>query len=313
MASVVDLHAHSTVSDGTLSPSELVDHAAQRGVRLLSLTDHDDVAGLQVARESALANQMQFVNGVEISVTWRKRTLHIVGLRIDPTYSPLVDGLAAIRAGRHHRAELMAQGLEKVGIQGSLDGAYQYAKQGIISRTHFARFLIERGHAKDVSQVFKRYLVKGKPGYVEHQWATLEQAVGWIVQSGGIAVVAHPGRYELGRTLLLELFEEFRAHGGTAIEVVTGSHTPDQYVLFAKYAHLFGFKSSMGSDYHGPMHAYLEMGRLPELPKNCVPIWADWPEYQAIQSCIQMEASQTAAVNDRDAFVGSENTTGNTH
>ena len=224
---------------------------------------------------------MQFIHGVEISVTWRKRTLHIVGLKIDPHYTPLIAGLEAIRAGRHVRARGMADSLDNIGITGSLEGAYRYASQGIISRTHFARFLVEKGLAKDMRSVFKKYLVKGKPGYFEHAWAGLEDAIGWIINSGGIPVIAHPGRYDLGRTNMLLLLEEFKQLGGTAIEVVTGSHTVEQYQEFAKLAQLFGLRASLGSDYHGPAHAYIEMGRLPELPRGCIPVWQDWPEAQA--------------------------------
>ncbi len=283
MRSLIDLHCHSTVSDGVLTPTEIVNHAAEKGVRVLALTDHDDVAGLATARAAAEAHGMQFINGVEISVTWRRRTLHIVGLKINPEYAPLVEGLANIRAGRHTRAEGMAQALEKVGIHGALEGAYEYSKGGIISRTHFARFLIEKGYAKDTKAVFKRYLVKGKPGYVEHQWASLEDAMAWIVGSGGVAVIAHPGRYDLGRVTMLELMHEFRALGGAAIEVVTGSHTVDQYQEFAKVAKSFDLASSMGSDYHGKGQTYIEMGRLPSLPSHCVPVWRDWSEVQNVE------------------------------
>lgn len=278
MPSQIDLHSHSTVSDGTLPPAELVAHAAERGVRMLALTDHDDLAGLEEAAAAAAAHGMCFVNGVEISVTWHRRTLHVVGLKVSPHHAPLVDGLREIREGRHVRAKGMAAGLGAVGISGSLEGAYRHAHRGIISRSHFARYLVEMGHAKDVGAVFKKFLVKGKPGYFEHHWATLEDAVGWIVGSGGIAVLAHPGRYDLGKTNMLTLLHEFRELGGTAIEVVTGSHTPEMVPHFAKLAHQFDLMASTGSDYHGPGQTYLDMGRLPALPHHCVPVWHDWPE-----------------------------------
>ena len=283
MRSLIDLHCHSTVSDGVLTPSDLVKHAAEKGVRVLALTDHDDVAGLDEAREIAQQHGMRFINGVEISVTWRRRTLHIVGLKINPEYSPLVNGLAEIRAGRHTRAERMAESLEKIGVHGALEGAYQYSKGGIISRTHFARYLIEKGYAKDTKAVFKHYLVKGKPGYHEHQWASLEDAMSWILGAGGIAVIAHPGRYDLGRVTLLELMQEFKTLGGKAIEVVTGSHSVDQYQTFAKLAHQFDLASSTGSDYHGKGQTYIEMGRLPTLPHGCVEVWRDWQEVENIE------------------------------
>lgn len=284
MSFTIDLHSHSNISDGLLTPTELIEHAAMHRVDILALTDHDDTSGLEVAATEAKRWNMQLIKGVEISVTWKKRTIHIVGLKIDPEYPPLKEGLAKIREGRHVRAAGMAAGLDKIGITGSLEGAYEYAKEGIISRTHFARFLVNSGIAKDNKAVFKNYLVKGKPGYFEHEWASLEEAVSWIVGSGGIAVIAHPGRYDLGRTNMLLLLEEFRALGGTAIEVVTGSHTVDQYVEFAKYAQMFGLKASLGSDYHGKGISFMEMGRLPALPSTCKPVWQDWAELLSVQA-----------------------------
>jgi len=278
MPSLIDLHSHSVVSDGLLTPAELVAYAAGKGVRVLALTDHDDVAGLAEAEAAAVQHGLTLIPGVEISVTWRRRTLHIVGLRIDPQSPSLVQGLTQIRAGRHIRAQGMAASLDKAGISGSLEGAYAYAQQGIISRTHFAQYLVAQGHAPDTRSVFKKYLVKGKPGYFEYSWADLEEAVKWILESGGVPVLAHPGRYDLRRTNMLLLLEEFRALGGVAIEVVTGSHTTEQYREFARLAHQFSLKASTGSDYHGPGHSYLDMGRLPLLPADCVPVWQDWPE-----------------------------------
>jgi predicted metal-dependent phosphoesterase TrpH len=278
MASFIDLHSHSVVSDGLLTPAELVAHAAGKGIQVLALTDHDDVAGLPEAAKAASEHGIKLIPGVEISVTWRRRTLHIVGLRIDPESQPLVQGLQQIREGRHIRAQGMADSLARAGIADSLAGAYGYAKQGIISRTHFAQYLVEKGCASDIRSVFKKYLVKGKPGYFEYNWASLEDAMGWIAGSGGVAVLAHPGRYDLGRTNMLLLLEEFRNLGGAAIEVVTSSHTPEQYRQFAHLAHQFGLQSSAGSDYHGPGHSYVDMGRLPPLPAGCIPVWQDWPE-----------------------------------
>jgi 3',5'-nucleoside bisphosphate phosphatase len=288
MPSPIDLHSHSNISDGIMTPSELVSHAAKNGVRMLALTDHDDTSGLADARIAATSHSIQLINGVEISVTWRNRTLHIVGLRVDPEYTPLAEGLQQIRAGRHLRAQGMAASLDNAGIEGSLEGAYRYAQEGIISRTHFARFLIEKGLAKDMRAVFKKYLVKGKPGYFEHRWADMEQALGWIIQSGGTAVIAHPGRYDLGRTNMLLLMEEFRNLGGSAIEVVTGSHSVDQYQEFARLAQQFSLQASLGSDYHGYGLSHMEMGRLPELPAGCIPVWQDWPELHDMEAAAPM-------------------------
>lgn len=275
---MIDLHAHSTVSDGMLTPAELVRHAANSGVRVLALTDHDDIGGLAEARHAAVQQNMHLINGVEISVTWNKRTLHIVGLKINPDDEVLKSALAGVRAGRVERARKMSQGLEKSGIYGAFEAASQYAQDSILTRMHFARFLVEKNYAKDTKSVFKKYLVKGKPGYVEHEWMSLESAVSLIKNSGGVAVLAHPGRYEIKRTSMLLLLEEFRALGGEAIEVVTGSHTPAQYVEYAKYAQLFGLKASQGSDYHGHGISFMGMGRLPALPAQCQPVWLNWPE-----------------------------------
>ncbi|MDI1298582.1 3',5'-nucleoside bisphosphate phosphatase [Methylotenera sp.] len=294
MSLTFDLHSHTTISDGMLSPNELVAYAANQGVDVLALTDHDDTGGLAIAAEEAKRWGLHFINGVEISVTWKKRTIHIVGLKINPEHPELRAGLAALRAGRHKRAEGMAASLDKVGITGSLEGAYQYVNDGIIGRIHFARFLVESGVSKDNKAVFKKYLVKGKPGYFEHQWASLEEAIRWIVDSGGVAVLAHPGRYDLGRTNMLLLLEEFRALGGTAIEVVTGSHTGAHYVEFAKYAQMFSLKSSVGTDYHGKGVSFMEMGRLPALPSNCLPIWQDWPE--ALLTSTNITKNNTAEI-----------------
>ncbi|MEI7841970.1 MAG: 3',5'-nucleoside bisphosphate phosphatase [Gallionellaceae bacterium] len=277
-----DLHCHSTVSDGLLTPTEIVTRAAERGVKFLALTDHDNVDGLAEAAIAATQCGIELINGVEISVSWRTHTLHIVGLHVDPKNSELLAGLHQIRSGRRHRAELMAESLARAGIGGVLEGAYRYAaNQDIIGRTHFARYLVETGHCKDVGSVFKRYLVKGKPGYVPHQWANLQDAINWIVGTGGIAVLAHPGRYTAGRkamgkSTLVELLEEFTAMGGKGIEVVTGSHTQPQYAEFARYATKFGLLSSCGSDYHGPGESYRDLGRLPDLPMECTPIWSAW-------------------------------------
>jgi predicted metal-dependent phosphoesterase TrpH len=247
------------------------------------LTDHDDLGGLQAAREAAIKHNIQFVNGVEISVTWKKRTLHIVGLKIDVNNAALKTALEAVRIGRDERAQEMGADLARVGIMGAYEGAKAIAKQSIITRTHFARFLVEHGHAKDTKSVFKKYLVKGKPGFKEHEWMNLETAVDLIKGAGGISVIAHPGRYDLGTLNMLLLMHEFRSLGGVAIEVVTGSHTPPQYQQFAKIAHQFSLKCSVGSDYHGSGISYMEMGYIPDLPVGCVPVWDDWPEAKLIQ------------------------------
>ena len=277
-----DLHCHSNVSDGLLPPAELVARAADRGVKVMALTDHDDVSGLAEAASAASQHDMEFINGVEISVSWRSHTLHIVGLNIDPENANLLAGLKSVREGRGARAKLMSDSLARAGISGVLEGAYKYAANPeIIGRTHFARYLVETGHAKDVRSVFKNFLVKGKPGFVAHQWADLTDAVNWITGSGGIAIIAHPGRYTsgrkpMGRKNLRELLTQFVDLGGRGIEVVTGSHTPEQYAEFAHYATEFNLLSSCGSDFHGPGESYRDLGRLPDLPLECKPVWQAW-------------------------------------
>jgi 3',5'-nucleoside bisphosphate phosphatase len=272
-----DLHCHSSVSDGTLSPAEIALRAKEKGVQLWALTDHDEVSGLLAAADAARMVELPFVPGVEISVTWGPETLHIVGLRVDPESPVLADGLEHTRSGRTRRAHQMAEQLDAVGITGSFEGALAYAgNHDLIGRTHFARYIVEFGRCDDVKEVFTKYLVAGKPGYVPVQWATLDEALSWIAAAGGVAVIAHPGRYRLDERELRDLFVQFKEKGGMGIEVVTGSHSPDQYKRFAKLAKEYGFRASRGSDFHGPLESRCELGSLPNLPDSVVPIWHDW-------------------------------------
>jgi predicted metal-dependent phosphoesterase TrpH len=272
-----DLHSHSTRSDGLLAPGELVARAARNGVTVLALTDHDEIGGLSEARAAAGLEGITLVNGVEISVTWNGHTLHVVGLHIDPGCSELIAGLGQVRSGRRSRAEGMAGSLERAGIAGSLEGARAYAANPeLVSRTHFARFLVAAGHSRDVQAVFKKYLVDGKPGYVPHRWASLEQAVGWIRVSGGMPVLAHPGRYKLDNPQREMLLTQFKDLGGVGVEVVTGSHTAAQFASWGRYARRFGLLASAGSDYHGPRESYRDLGELPELPAGCTPVWSQF-------------------------------------
>lgn len=271
----VDLHSHSTCSDGLLSPAELVERAVLRGVDMLALTDHDELAGLAPARAAAAQWGLRLIDGVEISVQWEETTLHIVGLNVDAGHVPLVEGLAAIRSGREQRAQRMADSLAAAGITGSLEGARRYAKNPeLLSRSHFARYLVETGHARDTNAVFRNYLTPGKPGYVPHQWAALTDALGWITGSGGLAVLAHPGRYPLNQQQSERLLGKFVELGGAAVEVVTGSHTPDEFVIWARYAKRFGLRASAGSDFHGPGEGYRDIGNVPVLPAGCDPVWS---------------------------------------
>lgn len=274
---IFDLHSHSTASDGLLSPQDLVSRAALQGVDVLALTDHDETRGVAEAAGAARGHGIEVVAGVEISVSWTGRTVHVVGLRVDPACPTLVAGLAANRSGRGERASRMAESLAGVGIGGALEGARALAQnEELISRTHFARFLVGKGYVKDVKTVFKKFLVRGKPGYVSHQWAGLAEAVAWIREAGGQAVLAHPGRYEMGKEKMSLLMAEFKDVGGVGLEVVTGSHTPDQVPIYAAHAEHFGFLASVGSDFHAPGEGGRELGRLMALPGGCRPIWQDW-------------------------------------
>jgi hypothetical protein len=269
-----DLHSHSTVSDGTLSPRELVLRAAAQGVELFALTDHDELGGLAAAAACAGEIGLAFVAGVEVSVTWAGRTVHVVGLGVDPANEALRDGLATVRSGRTDRAHRMAEQLAAVGIDGSFEGALKHVgNPELISRTHFARFLVERGVCRDTREVFTRYLVEGRPGYVPHQWARLAQAVRWIVGAGGVAVIAHPGRYRFTDSELWALADEFRSLGGEGLEVVTSNHGEAQVQRFAAMALEFGFLASRGSDFHGPGESQVELGRVGALPQRLTPVW----------------------------------------
>jgi predicted metal-dependent phosphoesterase TrpH len=273
----VDLHCHSNVSDGVLAPEAVAAYARKGGVDVWALTDHDEVGGIKAARAKADQLGMRFVAGVEISVTWANETVHIVGLQIDEDEARLVRGLAATRAGRDARGREIAMRLDKAGIPGAYEGALKYvANPDLLSRTHFARYLCEIGACANTGEVFRKYLTEGKPGYVPHRWATLTEAVGWIKSAGGIPVIAHPGRYRFSNTAETALFDEFKALGGTAIEVVTGSHTPDQYGEYAEMARRFGFLASRGTDFHAPGEARVEFDKLPPLPASVTPVWHDW-------------------------------------
>ena len=272
-----DLHCHSAYSDGLLAPAAVVQRAAARGVDVLALTDHDELSGIAEAQQAARGTLLDLVPAVEVSVTWEEHTIHVVALRIDPANQALADGLAAIRAGRDTRAQRIAQALEAVGIRGAFAGALRYVtSERLISRTHFARFLVEKGVASDVKDVFKRYLAPGKPGYVAHAWAQMGDALSWIRAAGGQAVLAHPGRYKLTQTALRRLITEFHMNGGTGIEVLSSAHTAAQVAQFAGVARTFGLRASCGSDFHGPGESRLDLGDLPPLPAGLTPIWHDW-------------------------------------
>ena len=269
-----DLHCHSVVSDGTLTPEALAARAKANGVGLWALTDHDEIGGQHRAIAAAHAQGMDYLTGVEISVTFADTTVHIVGLGFDPDDARLAQGLAATRGGRGERAKDMAEQLAQAGIPGAYEGALQFVgNPALISRTHFARFLVETGVCKDTPEVFRRFLTEGKPGYVPHRWATLGDAVRWITQAGGMAVIAHPARYKFSANAEYALFSEFKHHGGRGVEVVTGSHTAAEYATYAEMAQEFGLAASRGSDFHSPDESHTDLGTLPPLPASLTPVW----------------------------------------
>jgi len=269
-----DLHCHSVISDGTLEPEALAARAKANGVELWALTDHDEVAGQQRARDAALALGMPYLTGTEISVTFAGTTVHIVGLGFDADDESLKAGLAETRGGRNSRAIEMGAELAKLGIKGAYEGALKYVgNPALISRTHFARYLVEAGVCGDTQEVFRKYLIEGKPGFVPHRWATLGDAVRWITYAGGMAVIAHPGRYKFTANEEYALLTEFKAHGGRGIEVVTGSHGAADYLKYTDLALEFGLCASRGSDFHSPGESRADLGTLPELPGQLTPVW----------------------------------------
>jgi len=269
-----DLHCHSVVSDGTMTPEALAERAAANGVELWALTDHDEIGCQQRAAAAAHANGMKYLTGTEISVTFADETVHIVGLGFDAEDPAMRLGLHATRGGRGERAREIAAGLAQVGIADAYEGALRYAgNPELISRTHFARFLVETGVCKDTGEVFRRFLTENKPGFVPHRWASLKDAVQWITAAGGVAVIAHPARYRFTANEEFALFSEFKAHGGRGVEVVTGSHTPAEYVRYAETAREFGLAASRGSDFHSPDESHTDLGKLPYLPAQLTPVW----------------------------------------
>ena len=276
-----DLHNHTTASDGLLSSQALIALAAKNGCDAIGLTDHDTTAGLETARKAASSLNLRFIAGVEISVSWaantdaKSTTLHIVGLGIDEQNPILAAGLASIRDGRVARAKLIGDDLARIGMPGMFAAAHALAEnKSMIGRTHFARALVAHGVATEVGKVFNRYLTPGRPGFVPHQWAPLADAIAWINAAGGVAVVAHPGRYKLQKVEMSQLLAEFKDLGGRSIEVMTGSHSPPQFKEYAVRAKEFGLLASRGADYHGPGESHYEPGRVPLLPEDLTPVWS---------------------------------------
>lgn len=273
----VDLHCHSIQSDGVLRPEDVAARAHKNGVQMWALTDHDELSGLASARLAAQELGMRFINGVEISTTWAGVTVHIVGLNFDAEHPALRDNLAELRSGRLARAHRIALALAEQGVPDAYGGALAFAANpAMLSRTHFARYLVQANYCDSIQEAFNRWLADGKPASVPMKWASLEQAVTWIRAAGGVAVIAHPGRYKYTELQFQSLFEYFKELGGVGIEVLTGSHTPEDYKTYARVAKQYGFLVSCGSDFHGPSEGQIDLGRLPSLPAGLEPIWKDW-------------------------------------
>lgn len=271
-----DLHCHSTCSDGTLTPTELVSRAADRGVNVLALTDHDTVAGLAEARTEAHSRQMDLINGVEISALWNKQTIHIVGLQVDPDNPVLLSGLDRIAVERIRRAKKIAERMEHCGVEDCWRLAVEMAGTEAVTRTHFARILLESGTVNSMDKAFRHWLGRKGKAYVAGHWAPMEDAVKWIRAAGGQAVIAHPGRYKLSRTKMKRLFTEFKQAGGVAVEIACSSQHDQQRTNIAAIASELELLASAGSDFHTPGIYGIELGFNLNLPYNCDPIWTTW-------------------------------------
>lgn len=276
MTEIYDLHCHSNVSDGALSPTELVQRAHEQGVTSLALTDHDTVTGLNEAQAAATATDIRLIPGIELSTSWQNKCFHIVGLGIDPDYSPLRDATHNLQRMRAERAEKIAAKLEKKRIPGALEAVKKAAGEGMITRSHFADFLLSQFHVSTQQEAFDRYLGAGKDAYVSTTWTDMELAVSWITQSGGVAVMAHPLRYKLTASWMKRLLAAFKDAGGQGIEVVTGRYNSDEIKTVANYATIFNLLGSVGSDFHSPVTPWVELGRLAPLPESIKPVWELW-------------------------------------
>lgn len=273
ISTLYDLHCHSKASDGSLSPTELLQRAQQKGVNVLALTDHDTVAGLPEAKRFAEAHNIQLINGIELSTQWHNHCFHIVGLGINPVYPPLISALETLQQTRIERSEKIADKLAKKHMPGALEYVQQKVGDGMITRTHFADFLVSQHHVDSQQEAFDRYLAKGKPAYVATEWAELDEAINWIKGAGGIAVLAHPLRYKLTASWMKKFLSTFKEAGGQAIEVVVSRMNNEDIKLAMQYAMHFDLAGSVGSDFHNPDNQWVELGRLPPLPDKIKPVW----------------------------------------
>jgi predicted metal-dependent phosphoesterase TrpH len=273
MSEIYDLHCHSNASDGALSPAELVQRAHERGVTSLALTDHDTTAGLVEAQAASATTGVKLIPGIELSTSWQNKCLHIVGLGINPEHPPLAEATHNLQIMRLVRAERIAEKLEKKRIPGALEAVKKAAGDGMITRTHFADFLLSQNHVSTQQEAFDRYLASGKPAYVSTSWVEMSQGINWITESGGIAVLAHPLRYKLTANWMNRLLTAFKEAGGQGIEVITGRINADEIKLMAGYAIRYELAGSVGSDFHSPANQWVELGKLAPLPKGITPVW----------------------------------------
>ncbi|MDT1343799.1 RNase AM [Escherichia coli] len=280
-AVIYDLHSHTTASDGCLTPEALVHRAVEMRVGTLAITDHDTTAAIAPAREeisrSGLA--LNLIPGVEISTVWENHEIHIVGLNNDITHPLMCEFLAQQTERRNQRAQLIAERLEKAQIPGALESAQRLAQGGAVTRGHFARFLVECGKASSMADVFKKYLARGKTGYVPPQWCTIEQSIDVIHHSGGKAVLAHPGRYNLSAKWLKRLVAHFAEHHGDAMEVAQCQQSPNERTQLATLARQHHLWASQGSDFHQPC-PWIELGRKLWLPAGVEGVWQLWEQPQ---------------------------------
>lgn len=272
-----DLHCHSTASDGSLTPEAVVQRAHARGVGALALTDHDTTIGLAEAAEAARSFNMRFIAGIELTAQWQGRSLHVLGLNIQPNHPSVQQAQAHQWGLRTERALAIAQKLSQLNLRGALEGAQRYAGQGVICRPHFAQFIVDSGAAPSVNAAFKKYLAANKPADVKVNWPSLMQVIQWINDAGGIAVLAHPDKYTLTRTKLNQLLQAFTAEGGRGLEVISGRQLPGIADRLAVLAHTYNLLASCGSDFHHPNQPWQELGSFGKLPHICQPIWQAWP------------------------------------
>ncbi len=274
--STIDLHTHSNASDGELTPTELIEKAAENGVETLALTDHDTVSGLGEAHIAAIQHNISLINGIELSTLWDNKTIHIVGLNIKADSKVMIDATVHLKQLREQRAIKIGEKLKKIGIDNAYKNTRQIAGNGTVTRQHFAQFLVNHGHAKSHEEVFKRFLVRSKPGYVSAEWPSLDKTINNISDAGGVAVIAHPLRYKMTATKLRKLISEFKDAGGKAIEVVTGNNNQNEIVTATNYAKRYNIAASLGSDYHNAKTPWAQLGRLKEIPQGLTPVWALW-------------------------------------